>query len=258
MPVAEATLDKYMQEIRKSVCSRCVERPPGGPPCEPLGKNCGIEMHLPELIESIHQVHSNLLEPYLDHNRHAICEKCSFLHSSICPCPMDYLSALVVEAVETVDQRLVRESGKFRLPAPIPQGMAEIQRAYQEGTGTWSGCDWPTKFGKTGLDLQGWYAAEARVMAEKSFPSLDAAMTADWVAAARWLAQVEEHAKQAQACAAAAVSAASDGLWREALQLAQRAWALEFTTGRAIWHSFPLAWRKLASAAEAAYLANEP
>jgi hypothetical protein len=62
-------------------------------------------MHLPELIHSIHGVHCNLLEPYLDHNRRAICEKCALLHSSICPCPMDYLSALIVEAVETVDAR---------------------------------------------------------------------------------------------------------------------------------------------------------
>src|SRR5579864_1803150 len=243
MLVAEPILDKYLQEIRDKVCSRCVERPPGGPPCEPLGKNCGIEMHLPELIDSVHQVHGNLLQPFLDHNRQAICEKCAFLHSDICPCPMDYLSALVVEAVETVDQRLVRESGKVSPASPISHGMNEIQKAYQEGKGTWSGCDWPTKFGKTGLDLEGWHAAEARLMAEKKSPSFSEEMNADWIAAARWLTQVEEHAKQAEACAAAAVTAAGEGFWREALQLAQRAWALEFTTGRAIWHSFPLAWQ---------------
>lgn len=103
--VAEAELAEYLDEIRKQVCSRCVERPPGGPPCAPLGKDCGVELHLGELVDSIHHVHSNLLEPYLDHNRMGICEKCVFLHSSICPCPMDYLAALVVEAVETVDQR---------------------------------------------------------------------------------------------------------------------------------------------------------
>jgi hypothetical protein len=53
MPVAQAELAEYLAEIRASVCSRCVERPPGGPPCKPLGNDCGVEMHLAELIDSI-------------------------------------------------------------------------------------------------------------------------------------------------------------------------------------------------------------
>jgi len=263
MVVAQADLTKYLAEIRKSVCSRCVERPPGGPPCEPLGKRCGVEMHLPLLVDSIHQIRSNLLEPYLEHNREAICEQCTFLHSSICPCPMDYLSALIVEAVETVDQRHATAPGKAqRVDAP-PEGLEEIRRAYQEGTRTWTGCDWPTQFGKTGLDLQGWRAAEARVLAEERLlariasPHSHGAEADDWVAAARWLAQVEEHAKRAEARAAAAVGAAEVGRWHEALQFAEHAWALEFGTGRAVWHNFPLAWQHLLRAAEAAYMARQ-
>lgn len=103
--VSQIELDEYLAEIREDVCSRCVERPPGGPPCAPLGKMCGVELHLESLIDSIHQVHSNRIQPYLDHNRNGICEKCAFLHSSVCPCPMDTLSMLVVQAVETVDAR---------------------------------------------------------------------------------------------------------------------------------------------------------
>src|SRR5262249_2548273 len=253
MPVAPATMDKDLQENRNSVCSRCVERPPGGPPCEPLGKNCGVELHLRELVDSIHQVHSNLLEPYLDQNRKTICEKCAFLHSSICPCPMDYLSPLIVEATETVGHRQVRGSGKSGRRPPWG-GMAEADEAYEGGRGSWRGCDWPTRFGKTGLDLEGWNAAEAGRMAEKNqgTPVGD-----DWLAAARWLAQVEEHARQAEARAAAAVAAAKDGDWPAALQLAELAWALEFTTGRAIWHSFPLAWQRLHRAMESACLAQQ-
>jgi hypothetical protein len=103
--VTEAALAEYQEEIRKQVCSICIERPAGGPPCAPLGKQCGIEMHLPELINAIHRVESNLIRTYVETNRNAICSKCSALHSSICPCPMDYLAVPLVHAVETVDRR---------------------------------------------------------------------------------------------------------------------------------------------------------
>lgn len=100
-----AALAEYLDEIRSYVCSRCVERPPGGPPCAPLGKQCGIELHLPELINAIRAVDSPGIGPYLAHNRQTICTTCPHLHSSICPCPMDYLAVLLVEAVESVDER---------------------------------------------------------------------------------------------------------------------------------------------------------
>jgi hypothetical protein len=103
--VTESELAEYMHEIREQVCSRCVERPPNGPPCASLGKQCGIEMHLPQIIDAIHEVRSGWIGPYLQNNRHRICETCAFHHSSICPCPMDYLAVLLVQAVETVDER---------------------------------------------------------------------------------------------------------------------------------------------------------
>jgi hypothetical protein len=103
--VRQANLSEYMDEIRKEVCSKCVERPPGGPPCAPLGKACGIEMHLPQIVDAIHEVRSDWIEPYLETNRQRICAHCMYQHTSICPCPMDYLAVLLVQAVEAVDRR---------------------------------------------------------------------------------------------------------------------------------------------------------
>src|SRR6266498_2324067 len=98
-------LVEYADEIRKQVCSRCIERPAGGPPCAPLGKQCGVELHLPALLDSNHNVQdSEMLAPYLDHNRQGICENCVFLHSSIFSFPMDCLPASTVVAVPTLDQ----------------------------------------------------------------------------------------------------------------------------------------------------------
>ncbi len=103
--VRKPDLVEYLEKIRNQVCSRCVERPPGGPPCFPLGKLCGIEMHLPQLVDAIHQVKGNRIDPYLDHNRRTICEHCALRSTCDCPCPMDYLAVLLVEAVESVETR---------------------------------------------------------------------------------------------------------------------------------------------------------
>jgi hypothetical protein len=104
--VSKPELAEYMDEVREQVCSRCVERPPNGPPCAALDKQCGIEMHLPQIIDAIHQVRSDWIAPYLEHNRKRICETCTLNHSSLCPCPMDYLAVLLVQAVETVKERI--------------------------------------------------------------------------------------------------------------------------------------------------------
>jgi hypothetical protein len=244
--IAQADLTEYLDEIRQNVCSRCVERPEGGPPCMPRGKNCGVEMHLADLVDSIHQVRSNRIQPYLDNNREEICEKCALLHSSICPCPMDYLAVLVVQAVETVDAR--RGQRRERLARAIE--MEELRRVYQEATGTWTGCDWPTAIGKTGLNVQGWTANQARAVAQ-------ALQTEGWSLAADWLAQVEHHAQVAERKAAEAIEAAGKGRWRDALLSAEWAWSLEFSTGRPLRHGPPLAWERLREVIEAAYLAHE-
>src|SRR5262245_37802362 len=103
--IPEAQLAEYLDEIRLQVCSRCIERPPGGPPCAPLGKRCGVEEHLPALVEAIHQVKSGLIAPYLECTDRRVCEHCDMNHTSNCPCPMRDLAVLIVQAVETVDLR---------------------------------------------------------------------------------------------------------------------------------------------------------
>ena len=98
-------VQEYLDEIRAQVCSRCVERQRGGPPCEPLGKRCGLELHLPRFLEAIHEVNSPFIAPYLENIRRRVCATCKHKGSDCCPCPMDYLLVLTTQAVETVDQR---------------------------------------------------------------------------------------------------------------------------------------------------------
>jgi hypothetical protein len=236
---ALAEMEEYLKEIREEVCSRCVERPPGGPPCGALGKPCGVEMHLEKLVDAVREVHSELIAPYLDNTRSKICEGCAFLHSSSCPCPMDYLAVLVVEAIEAVDRRGRR--GRTKAPVSAASALEEATRAYEEAVGTWTGCDWHTAFGMDRLNLGGQTAAEARARAAHA---ASVAEGETWAAAARWLAEVERKAQQAQEQATLAVAAANAGDWHQAVSCARRAWALEFATGRPLRH-YPPAWQRL-------------
>jgi hypothetical protein len=235
--LAEAELGEYLDEIRQEVCSRCVERPAGGPPCLPLGKVCGVELHLPKLVEAVHEVRSDLIDPYLDNNRKKVCEGCAFLHSDHCPCPMDRLAVLVVEAVEAFDRRL---EGTFRRARRVP-GRADLDealRAYQKATGTWTGCDWDT--GPEGPNLNGCTAheVEARALTAPGPEERER-----WAAAAKWLRLIEHRAEQAEAEATRALAAANFGRWLDAVEHARRAWALEFASGRPLRHE-PPAWRR--------------
>jgi len=221
----------------------------------PLGVNCGVELHLPELIRSIHQVkYSHLIAPYLEHNRSEICEHCAFQSSSCCPCPMDYLLVLIAQAVETVDQRQAEcvSLGFDRVSTHSP-GLDRIRQVYAEATGTWKGCDWPTRFGESKRDLNGCSAAMARAKVASATTETDAD---DWAKAATWLADVEREAHEAETAAALSLAAAERGQWQKALASAERAWAAELGTGRPLWHSFPLAWQRLRETVEAVVLAQ--
>jgi len=98
-------LREYADEIREDVCDRCVERAEGGPPCADCGKVCGLELHLPEFLNAVHTVSSSLIDPYLETVHNSVCATCPIKDGDGCPCPMDYLMVLAVQAVETVDQR---------------------------------------------------------------------------------------------------------------------------------------------------------
>lgn len=98
-------LDEYMTEIRGQVCSRCIERPNGGPPCLPKGKRCGVEINLRQLIDMVHGVDSDSIVPYENQFHHVVCEQCPVHTTSECPCALDSLLILAVQAIESVDQR---------------------------------------------------------------------------------------------------------------------------------------------------------
>jgi hypothetical protein len=106
--VAMNTLEKYddyMAELRAEVCSRCIEREPGSPPCAPHGKGCGIEQHVPQLVGLCRETVSSQMDPYIEELHDKICTTCPNKDQPSCPCPLDYLLKLAVDAIETVERR---------------------------------------------------------------------------------------------------------------------------------------------------------
>lgn len=97
--------EEHVAELRSDVCSRCIERRADCPPCSPHGKGCGIEEHIPQLVELCRSTDSRLMDPYIEKLHEAICPSCELRDSPDCPCPLDYLLQLAVEAVERVERR---------------------------------------------------------------------------------------------------------------------------------------------------------
>jgi hypothetical protein len=125
--------------------------------------------------------------------------------------------------------------------------LEEIVEAFKKAAGSWTGCDWPTFFGRRHLNLEDWTAAEAETKARElgGLPEGE-----DWQAAAKWLAEVECRAAAAEAEGSAAVAAASAGKWLDAVGHSRHAWAMEFDTGRPFRH-FPATWQPLHEVIEA-------
>jgi hypothetical protein len=102
--------DEYLQELRIEVCSHCIVRRPGNPPCAPHGIECGIERHVPELVELCRTTDSVLIDPYIEKLHDTICEECEFKDKPVCPCPLNYLLLMAVEAIERVERRRLAKS----------------------------------------------------------------------------------------------------------------------------------------------------
>ena len=101
----QTELDEYMEAVRSQVCSHCIEKPPGGPPCDPLGKRCGIELHLAQIVEVTHAARSQTMDPYIERLHDDVCASCANRPTEQCPCPLEYLLQLAVQAIEEVDAR---------------------------------------------------------------------------------------------------------------------------------------------------------
>jgi hypothetical protein len=101
--------------------------------------------------------------------------------------------------------------------------LARIEDCFDQAVDKWTGCDWPTLFGRTGLNLDGLTSAQAILLARAT-----AGREADdWHGAVAWLTGIEVDAGDARARARLAVMLCREGRWQEALEQAHEANRME-------------------------------
>jgi hypothetical protein len=103
-------LEIYRRAIRDQVCTRCIDRPPGGPPCGPRGRRCWIELHLRALVESVHRVRSGAVDRYVESFHDRVCTDRPNRFGDQGPCSLDFLLVLAVQAIEAVDRSRARRN----------------------------------------------------------------------------------------------------------------------------------------------------
>ena len=81
------------------------------------------------------------------------------------------------------------------------------EQAFERARGTWTGCDWPTAFGYTGLDLNGITSHQALLLSRATAGE----EASDWREAVHWLRLVEADAEAAEEAARWAVALAARG-----------------------------------------------
>jgi hypothetical protein len=122
----------------------------------------------------------------------------------------------------------------------------EIEDRHRQASGKWTGCDWPTRFGITGVNLNGLWASQALLLARAT----SGRERSDWYAAADWLTRIEQDAREAEQEAGRAVALSRSGKLQDALARAKIACIVEAK------HHASLVWQPLREAIETTLAAS--
>jgi hypothetical protein len=136
---------EYLAEAREQICEPCRAEVPGATPFRARCRYCGIELRLPELVESIHDAADALTEFGPAPDPLTVCARCPCLDGGICPCPAAFRTVELVRVVKAVDERRRQRDAVRRLlrrqerHGAVP--VAAIIRAYERTTGACVCCD---------------------------------------------------------------------------------------------------------------------
>ena len=114
----EPTLAERHQAIwaalRNTVCAVCLDRKDDGSCALSGGRTCGLEAHLPRILEVVQTVHSSRMDEYVEAIRQRVCAVCEQDAQGVCraredgECALDAYLPLVVDALEEAE-RILKE-----------------------------------------------------------------------------------------------------------------------------------------------------
>lgn len=105
MAETEERYQRYMDAIRRRVCSVCLDQRDDGA-CGLTGRTCAIEAHLPQIVEAVIAIKSDRMEDYVAAIQAQVCSRCASAAGPHCElrdraeCSLDAYLSLVIDAVE--------------------------------------------------------------------------------------------------------------------------------------------------------------
>jgi hypothetical protein len=113
-PTREERHQAIWAALRGAVCSVCLDRKDDGRCGLSGGRTCGLEAHLPRILEVLETVQTSPMEGYVEAIRQNVCVSCEHDLRGVCrlrsdgECALDAYLPLVVEAVKEA-QRTLKE-----------------------------------------------------------------------------------------------------------------------------------------------------
>lgn len=102
-------LDEYWEEIERRVCRKCIDSDGYGICRLTDAEECGLKVHLPQMVETVLSVKSDNLEVYIEALRRNVCANCKnqspdgkCMFRAQVDCGLDRYFPIVVEAIEEV------------------------------------------------------------------------------------------------------------------------------------------------------------
>ena len=102
-------MQKYLEAIRKNVCSICVDSTDEGDCTLTEKEVCAVESFLPRIVDVIHNAQEDDLQTYINELREKVCAECRSNGDENCylredaNCALDRYFPLIIDAIKSVD-----------------------------------------------------------------------------------------------------------------------------------------------------------
>jgi hypothetical protein len=102
-------MDQYWDAMRQKVCRKCLDGDGKGGCRLPIDDSCGLDIFLPEIVQTVSSIRSGSYQDYIDALRTNVCAHCQHQYAGgICKkrdtleCALDRYYPIVIDVIETL------------------------------------------------------------------------------------------------------------------------------------------------------------